>query len=93
MDCCLQRIDQLHEQMRGLEQSWQAGIASCPEVHHLVSIPGIGPYSALVLLAEIGSSHRFADQRQLYSYAGLVPRVRESGERKRSGGITHSGSP
>jgi transposase len=71
----------------------EAWAHSRSEVRWLVSVPGIGPYSALVVLAEIGDIRRFASKRQLYSYAGLVPRVRDSGERRRRGKITRSGSP
>ena len=58
----------------------------------LQSIPGVGAYSALVILAEIGDIHRFADKKSLASYAGLVPRVRASGGRSSYGGITRAGS-
>ena len=44
----------------------------------LMSIPGIGEGSAMMLLAEIGDIGRFSSKEGLCSYAGLVPRVRES---------------
>ena len=59
----------------------------------LMTIPGIGVYSAMLLLAEIGDIARFADKQALCSYAGLVPRVRESAGKRARGGITHQGSP
>jgi transposase len=59
----------------------------------LTSIPGIGPYSAMLLLAEIGDIGRFARKQSLNNYAGLIPWVRESAEKRRSGGITRVGSP
>ena len=59
----------------------------------LITIPGIGVYSAILLLAEIGDIHRFADKHALCSYAGLVPRVRESAGKGKRGGITRQGSP
>jgi transposase len=58
-----------------------------------MSIRGIGAYSALLLKAAIGDVRRFASKRQLYSYAGLVPRLRQLGMGKRAGGITRAGSP
>src|SRR6202008_2289417 len=48
--------------------------------------------SAAERLGEIGDVHRFSSKRQLFSYAGLAPRVRESAEHKRSGHITPEGS-
>lgn len=59
----------------------------------LMTIPGIGSYSAMLLLAEIGEIRRFRDKQALSNYAGLVPWVRESAEKRRSGGITRVGSP
>jgi transposase len=59
----------------------------------LMTIPGIGVYSAMLLLAEIGDIRRFADKQALCSYAGLVPRVRESAGKRARGGITRQGSP
>ena len=63
-----------------------------PQALWLDSIPGVGEFSALLLLAEIGDIHRFQDKRSLISYAGLAPWVRESADKRRSGGITHQGS-
>jgi transposase len=59
----------------------------------LMTIPGIGEYSAMMLLAEIGDLGRFHDKEALCSYAGLVPRVRESAGKAARGGITRQGSP
>jgi len=50
-------------------------------------------HAALVLLAVVGPIEGFADQKQLYSYAGPRPRLRQSAEWKRSGGIPRAGSP
>lgn len=90
---CLEMIEQCSQQIRIQEKSMKVCAQTDPRVAWLTSIPGIGSYSALVLLAEIGPIERFADKKQLYSYAGLTPRLRQSADRKRSGGITRAGSP
>lgn len=59
----------------------------------LQTIPGVGPYLAMVLLAEIGDLSRFRSRKALCSYAGLVPRVRESAGKRGWSGITRCGSP
>ena len=46
----------------------------------------------MMLLAEIGDIGRFGSQEALCSYAGLVPRVRESAGKAGRGGITRQGS-
>ena len=58
----------------------------------LQTIPGVGYYIALLLVAEIGDVDRFPDAEKLCSYAGLVPSVRRSGDTTRYGGITREGS-
>src|SRR6185437_15561491 len=67
--------------------------ASDPRAQWLATIPGIGVYSAMILLSEIGEVQRFGTAKSLYSYAGLVPWVRESAGHKSRGGITRCGSP
>ena len=47
----------------------------------------------MLLLAEIGDVQRFASKRSLCHYAGLIPWIRESADKRRSGGITRVGSP
>lgn len=45
----------------------------------LCSIPGIGTTTALALIAEIGDIARFSGPKALVAYAGLDPKVRQSG--------------
>ena len=58
----------------------------------LITIPGVGPYTALLILAEIGDIGRFSTPGHLASYAGLVPSVHASGGHTRLGHITKQGS-
>lgn len=46
----------------------------------LQSIPGIGEFSAMVLLAEMGDLAAFAKPKQLTSFFGLDPSERQSGK-------------
>ena len=45
----------------------------------LMTIPGIGYYSALLIVSEVGDIDRFPDSYHLCSYAGLIPSTRSSG--------------
>ena len=45
----------------------------------LTSIPGIGQYAAVVILAEIGDFSRFKKAKQLVAFAGIDPAVKQSG--------------
>lgn len=58
----------------------------------LVTIPGIGQFSAMVIKAEIGTIDRFPDADHLASYCGLVPSVRSSGNYTHRGKITKEGN-
>lgn len=59
----------------------------------LMTIPGIGAFSALFLIAELGDITRFKRAAQVVNFAGLAPRVSQSGDFKRTGPITKAGSP
>jgi transposase len=70
-----------------------AGLAAAePQAQLLQTIPGIGPYAALLILSEIGEVARFRDPKQLCAYAGLVPSVHSSGGHTRHGRLTKQGS-
>lgn len=56
------------------------------EIKYLDSCPGISPYIASVILAEIDDINRFNRPEQLTAFAGLDPSVKESGEYQRTQG-------
>jgi hypothetical protein len=45
-----------------------------------MTIPGVGPIVASLVLAAIGDIRRFETPQQLASYFGLTPKVRQSGD-------------
>ena len=51
----------------------------------LATMPGIGPLLGLTFAAEIGEVSRFRSPGKLIGYAGLAPRVSQSGERSATG--------
>ncbi len=55
-------------------------------------LPGIGPVLAAVIVAEIGEVTRFGCAGQLWSWAGLTPRHRESDTKVSRGPVTKQGS-
>lgn len=60
----------------------------------LASIPGVGPTIADTLITEIGDIERFPSGKSLVAYAGLDPKVRQSGiSIKRNTKLTKRGSP
>ena len=61
-------------------------------MHRLTTIPGIGPFIALVLVLELGDIARFGSAKQVASYVGLTPRIRASAGRIRAGHISQAGN-
>ena len=59
----------------------------------LCHLRGIGPYTAMLIVSEIGELDRFASPRHLCSWAGLTPTVRSSAGHARLGHISRQGSP
>jgi transposase len=57
----------------------------------LMTVPGIGPITALTYRAVVDDVSRFADARAISAYLGLVPSEHSSGTRRRPGGITKVG--
>jgi transposase len=64
-----------------------------PMAKLLMTIPGIGPLTAMFIIAEIEDISRFPSYRNLSSYAGLVPCLDASADKSRTGRITKQGSP
>ncbi len=69
-----------------LEQEWW------PTVARLRCFRGIDTLTAVVLCLEIGDFARFESPRKLSSWLGLVPSLDQSGESRRQGAITKTGS-
>ncbi len=88
----LKVVDQMDaailEQTRTLERM----AAEDARARWLQTVPGIGAYSAMVILGEVGEIERFGSKRALASYAGLTPSVRESAGKRKRGSIGHHGS-
>jgi transposase len=92
VNTCLRMIDHYGEEIQKQNLQLSEKAKDDKRVEWLMTIPGIGECSAMMLLAEIGEIGRFGSKEALCSYAGLVPRVRESAGKAARGGITRQGS-
>jgi len=63
-----------------------------PRVKRLDGMPGIGPWSAIALVLEIGDVTRFRDVRSLIAWSGLDPHEDVSGDGVIRRGISHRGN-
>jgi transposase len=92
VDLLLEVVDALDERVRRLDARVRSAVTMTPEAELLQTIPGVGPYGALLILAEIGTIARFGSSHELASYAGLVPSTRSSGGKTAHGPVGPAGS-
>jgi transposase len=88
-------IDALAHRRDQLEREIVAMLPVSPwvvQVGRLRCLRGIDTLSAVGLCAEIGDFERFARAEQLMSYVGLVPCENTTGQQRRLGAITKTGS-
>jgi transposase len=93
LESLLALIADFERELAAVKREIQADAKDDPRVAVLTQIPGVGAFIALLVIAEVGEVTRFPSARHLASWAGLTPRVRNSGERVRLGAISHQGSP
>jgi transposase len=89
---CLALLPVLDAQIRRLDTELFRQWGSDPRVQRLLTIPGIGPFLAVLLVLELGDVQRFPSAKHLASYVGLTPRIRASADRVRSGHISKEGN-
>ena len=89
---CLAVIDGLAPVIDRIDGELRLHAKADPRVKTLTTLPGVGQFTALVMLAEIGDISRFPSARKLASWAGLTPTVRGSDRTVRHGHISKQGS-
>lgn len=86
-------------------EAWQVAVKKAKELkksidergqadavnQRLQSIPGIGPLISTAYQATIDDPHRFKRPEEIADYLGLAPRIYQSGDVERRGGITKEG--
>jgi transposase len=71
-------LDSLDSQIKESEKKINNIARNKKESSLLLTVPGIGKFSALLLVAEIADIKRFRHVKNLLSYAGLAPMRKES---------------
>ncbi len=92
IDCYLRVMEVLNGEIRRLSLELKRIAGEDEDVRLLMTIPGFGYYTALLVKAEIGDISRFKSGDHLCSYAGIVPSTHSSGGVARHGRITREGS-
>jgi transposase len=86
-------IEALEVQIAGASRALAEAARADPVAARLMSVPGVGPITALVFKTSIEDPHRFARGEDVGAFAGLAPRRSQSGERDVRGRISKAGDP
>ena len=73
------RLSSALESRKTVAKKRDAILEAIPEAEILMSMPGVGAVTCATFLAEVGDVTRFPTAARLASYAGLSPKVRQSG--------------
>jgi hypothetical protein len=91
IDDALALIDSFAPTIDRLDAEVHSRAKADPRVTVLPALPGIGEFTALVILAEVGDIARFPTARKLAARAGLTPTVRGPDLTVRHGHIWKAG--
>ena len=88
----LKCIDSLDERISRANLKIYSMVKDNEYAQILMSIPGVGKFTALAIASEIDDISRFQDPDKLVAYIGLAPSVRNSAGITHHGKITHAGN-
>jgi transposase len=88
----VQLLEAIQREMHAMDQLIAKVTTNDPSAELLMTIPGVGAFTALVILAEVGDFNRFPTADKLASYAGLSIRMEQSGDSEWKGHITRHGN-
>jgi transposase len=88
----LDTLDELSAKIAEADVELAAVAKQSDCARRLMTVPGVGPNTALRFISVIDEISRFDSAHKLQSYLGLVPGENSSSERTRRTGITKAGS-
>ena len=89
----LRVLDALEIEIRLADKQLSALANNNPVCRRLMTVPGVGPITALRFFATIDDPKRFASAHRVESYLGLTPGEHSSSERVQKTGINKAGAP
>ena len=89
----LEQLDLLSGEIKRRNEHVEEMVKDLPEVAHLREIPGVGPVVATYFVLTIDDPDRFRNSRDVASFFGLRPSMRESASVSHFGRITKEGDP
>jgi transposase len=87
----LRSIDELTAHILEADKELEALAKKDPTCPRLMTVPGVGPVTAIRFVAALDQSERFSSVAQVQSYLGLTPGENSSSDRTRRTGITKAG--
>jgi transposase len=84
-------IEALTVQIRAADQELEEIANEHPVCRNLMTVPGVGPVTAVRFVAAVDDVTRFQNAHALQSYLGLTPGENSSSDRKQRTGITKAG--
>src|SRR6266571_1180737 len=81
----------LDERIAAYDRELQAQARQSEAAQRLMQIRGIGPITAVAIVATVGNARDFRSGRQFAAWLGLTPRQHSSGGKSRLGAITKHG--
>jgi len=89
---CLNCLESVQAQVEEINIQLRQEYGRRTDAQLLATVPGIGFYGALLILAEVDDVRRFNHPEKLCAYAGLVPTVSQSASSVKYGSISKDGS-
>lgn len=83
----------LTEQIEDLDERCANLYAEADPTAIITSAPGVGPVTCAIIAGRIGDPHRFHSLAAIRAFAGLVPKVNQSGQAEHHDGLTKAGDP
>ena len=89
---CTRRLRHYTGEIAEVDKRLEAEAAQNEDAKLLASMTGVGIYTAILMAAEIDGIARFEGPKNLISWAGLCPNVKQSGKEMRIGKIKKVGT-
>jgi transposase len=87
----LEQLRLLDERIGGYDRQIEAQARLCEPAQRLMEIRGIGPTTALAIVATVGNAGEFKNGRQFAAWIGLTPSQHSTGGKPRLGHISKRG--
>ena len=87
----LQELRRLDERIELYDRQIEQQAKLCEPARRLMAIRGIGPTTALAIVATVGNAREFKNGRQFAAWIGLVPNQYSTGGKPRLGHISKRG--